>query len=91
MRPGSSSSGGVSRRSTSRRSGPGVPGTLGVAKQTRPRRKETPVEQQRQYVGIDLHRRRSVFVRMTPDGTVLERSRVENSAMAFASASSPRP
>lgn len=42
------------------------------------------MEQQRQYVGIDLHRRRSVFVRMTPDGTVLERSRVENSAMAFA-------
>jgi transposase len=42
------------------------------------------VEQQRQYVGIDLHRRRSVFVRMTPDGTILERRRVENSPFAFA-------
>lgn len=40
--------------------------------------------EQRQYVGIDLHRRRSVFVRMTADGTVLERSRVVNSPMAFA-------
>ncbi|HEX2185432.1 MAG TPA: IS110 family transposase [Chloroflexota bacterium] len=42
------------------------------------------MEQQRQYVGIDLHRRRSVFVRMAPDGTVLERSRVENSPLGFA-------
>jgi hypothetical protein len=29
------------------------------------------VEQQRQYVGIDLHRRRSVIVRMSEDGQVL--------------------
>jgi hypothetical protein len=31
-----------------------------------------------QYVGIDLHRRRSVIVRMTPDGEVLETVRVDN-------------
>jgi len=30
------------------------------------------MQQQRQYVGIDLHRRRSVMVRMTGDGEVLE-------------------
>jgi hypothetical protein len=36
--------------------------------------KEAPVEEQydgRQYVGIDLHRRRSVIVRMTPAGEQL--------------------
>ncbi len=32
----------------------------------------------RQYVGIDLHRRRSVIVRMTEDGEVLETVRVVN-------------
>ena len=32
----------------------------------------------RQFVGIDLHRRRSVLVRMTPDGDVLERVRITN-------------
>jgi transposase len=31
-----------------------------------------------QYVGIDLHRRRSVIVRMTPEGEVLETIRVDN-------------
>jgi hypothetical protein len=30
------------------------------------------MQQQRQYVGIDLHRRRSVIVRMTPEGERLE-------------------
>jgi hypothetical protein len=30
------------------------------------------VEQQQQYVGIDLHRRRSVIVRRTPAGETLE-------------------
>jgi transposase len=31
-----------------------------------------------QYVGIDLHRRRSVIVRMTPAGEVLETIRIAN-------------
>jgi predicted NBD/HSP70 family sugar kinase len=39
------------------------------------------VEQQRQYVGIDLHRRRSVIVRMDGDGTVLDTVRIENDAL----------
>ena len=42
------------------------------------------MEQQRQYVGIDLHRRRSVIVRMATDGTVLDTVRIENDALALA-------
>jgi hypothetical protein len=41
------------------------------------------VEQQRQYVGIDLHRRRSVIVRMTEDGEVLETVRIVNDPVAL--------
>ena len=44
---------------------------------------ETPVEQQRQYVGIDLHRRRSVIVRMTEGGEVLECVRIVNDPVAL--------
>src|SRR5437764_921576 len=36
----------------------------------------------RQVVGIDLHRRRSVLVRMTEDGRKLETVRIENSPQA---------
>ena len=36
-------------------------------------------EKSRQYVGIDLHRRRSVIVRMDGEGEVLECVRIENS------------
>jgi transposase len=36
-----------------------------------------------QYVGIDLHRRRSVIVRMTPSGEVLETVRVDNDPVAL--------
>ena len=32
-----------------------------------------------QVVGMDLHRRRSVLVRMTPDGKKLETARITNS------------
>jgi hypothetical protein len=32
----------------------------------------------RQFVGIDLHRRRSVLVRMAEDGEVLETTRISN-------------
>jgi Transposase len=36
-----------------------------------------------QYVGIDLHRRRSVIVRMTPAGEVLETVRIDNDPVAL--------
>jgi hypothetical protein len=36
-----------------------------------------------QYVGIDLHRRRSVIVRMTPQGEVLETVRIDNDPVAL--------
>ncbi|HEX6682617.1 MAG TPA: IS110 family transposase [Candidatus Limnocylindrales bacterium] len=38
----------------------------------------------RQIVGIDLHRRRSVLVRMTPEGEVLGKARIDNDPQAFA-------
>jgi transposase len=41
------------------------------------------VQQQRQYVGIDLHRRRSVIVRVTGDGEVLDCVRVDNDPVAL--------
>jgi transposase len=41
------------------------------------------VEHQQQYVGIDLHRRRSVIVRMTEDGEVLETVRIVNDPVAL--------
>ncbi len=40
-------------------------------------------EKSRQYVGIDLHRRRSVIVRMDGEGEVLECVRIENSVPAL--------
>ncbi|HEY4791948.1 MAG TPA: hypothetical protein VIJ05_11565, partial [Actinomycetes bacterium] len=36
-----------------------------------------------QYVGIDLHRRRSVIVRLTSEGEVLETVRVDNDPVAL--------
>jgi transposase len=42
------------------------------------------VEEQRQYVGIDLHRRRTVIVRMAADGAVLETVRIENEPAGLA-------
>ncbi len=41
------------------------------------------MEQQRQYVGIDLHRRRSVIVRVNDDGEVLECVRIANGPVAL--------
>ncbi len=38
---------------------------------------------QRQYVGIDLHRRRSVIVRMSEDGEVLDSVRIVNDPVAL--------
>src|SRR5689334_23805372 len=37
----------------------------------------------RQYVGVDLHRRRSVIVRMTPDGEQLGWVRIDNDPVAL--------
>ena len=73
-----------SPRESSRRPGPGVQSTLGVAKPTRRRQKETPVEQQQQYVGIDLHRRRSVIVRRNQAGQTLDTIRIDNDPVALA-------
>jgi transposase len=73
----------VNRQGSSRRRGPGVQGTLGVSKPTRKRR-ETLVEPQQQYVGIDLHRRRSVIVRMTEAGEVLSTVQIDNDPVALA-------
>jgi Transposase len=36
-----------------------------------------------QYVGIDLHRRRSVITRLTPEGEVLEVVRIDNDPVAL--------
>jgi transposase len=74
----------VNRQGSSRRREPGVQGTLGVSKPTRKQRKETLVEHQQQYVGIDLHRRRSVIVRMTEAGEVVSTVRIDNDPVAMA-------
>lgn len=42
------------------------------------------MDEQRQYVGIDLHRRRSVILRMAADGSVLETVRIKNDLIALA-------
>ena len=73
----------VNRQGSSRRRDPRVQGTLGVAKPTR-KRKETLVERKQQYVGIDLHRRRSVIVRMTESGEVLSTVQIDNDPVALA-------
>jgi hypothetical protein len=44
------------------------------------------VEQQQQYVGIDLHRRRSVIVRMNYAGDVLDVTKIDNDPVALAMA-----
>ncbi len=44
------------------------------------------MQQQRQYVGIDLHRRRSVIVRMAEDGQVLGVDQVVNDPVEFSMA-----
>ena len=44
------------------------------------------MEPAREYVGIDLHRRRSVIVRKDADGALIDSVRINNSAMALAQA-----
>ena len=72
------------QRESSRRPEPGVRSTLGVTTPNRKRQKETPVEQEQQYVGIDLHRRRSVIVRRNDAGETLETVRIDNDPVALA-------
>ena len=71
------SSGDLSRRR-------GSSGTLELATAVPLRRKKVPVS--REYVGIDLHRRRSVIVRKNADGEVLSKVRIDNSPMNLAAA-----
>jgi transposase len=42
------------------------------------------VEPNKQYVGIDLHRRRSVIVRRSPEGETLETVRIDNDPLTLA-------
>ena len=42
-----------------------------------------------EYVGIDLHRRRSVIVRMSPDGERLTTEKIGKNALALAAAVAP--
>ena len=45
----------------------------------------------RQFVGMDLHRRRSVIVRMSESGEHLETVRIVNDPVALAELSRPAP
>jgi transposase len=76
----------VDRQASSRRREPGVRGTLEVSRPTRQRRKENPVVHQQQYVGIDLHRRRSVIVRLNDAGEVVGVSKIDNDPVTLAMA-----
>ena len=77
----------VSKRgASSRREGPSVE-KLGLTKATPPRRKKVPVKPE--YVGIDFHRRRSVIVRMSPDGEQLSTVKIDNDPLALAAAIAP--
>ncbi len=74
----------LSKKGTSsRREGPSRT-KLGGSTTKPTRRKKVPVEHQQQYVGIDLHRRRSVIVRRTPDGETLETVRIDNDPVTLA-------
>jgi transposase len=77
----------VKRGASSRREGPSVE-KLGLTKAKPSRRKKVPV-QQPEYVGIDLHRRRSVIVRMSPDGEHLSTTKIDNDPVALAKAIAP--
>ena len=68
---------------SSRREGPGV-GTLGPSTATPSRRTKVPVN--KEYVGIDLHRRRSVIVPKNADGEVVSKVQIANDPLALAEA-----
>jgi hypothetical protein len=66
--------------------------TLELGKATPRRRKKVPVN--REYVGIDLHRRRSVIIRKNADGELLSKVHIVNDPMALmeaVSAAGPEP
>jgi hypothetical protein len=73
----------IVKRASSRR---GVPSatTLELVTATPTRRKKVPVE--REYVGIDLHRRRSVIVRKNADGELLSKTHIDNDPVALMTA-----
>jgi transposase len=73
----------MAKRASSRR-GVSSATTLELGKATPSRRKKVPVE--REYVGIDLHRRRSVIVRKNSDGELLSKVHIDNDPMALAAA-----
>ncbi len=77
---------------SSRREGPSV-AKLRPATATPSRRKKVPVE--REYVGIDLHRRRSVIVRNNADGEVSSiKTHIENDPVSLikaVAAAGPEP
>ncbi len=66
-----------------RREGPSKT-KLGVSTPKTSRRKKVPVEAQQQYVGIDLHRRRSVIVRKTSAGEPIETVQIDNDPLTLA-------
>lgn len=74
------------RGASPRREGPSVE-KLGPSKATPSRRKKAPVEPE--YVGIDLHRHRSVIVRMSSDGEQLSTVKIDNDPVAQAAAIAP--
>jgi hypothetical protein len=44
-----------------------------------------------QYVGIDLHRRRSVIVRQSPEGEVVDTVHIDNDPVALSRSLRPAP
>lgn len=75
--------GALGKGTSSRREAPRVE-KLGLTKATPRRRKKVPVS--REYVGIDLHRRRSVIVRKNADGELLSKVHIDNDPLAMAEA-----
>jgi hypothetical protein len=81
----------VGKGTSSRRGAAGV-GTLALGKATPQRRKKLPVN--REYVGIDLHRRRSVIIRKSDQGELLSKVHIDNdplALMAAVDAAGPEP
>jgi transposase len=68
-------------KGTSSRRGVASVGTLALAKATPQRRKKVPVNGE--YVGIDLHRRRSVIIRKNAQGELLSKVHIDNDPMAL--------
>ena len=73
----------ATKTGTLSRRGPSA-GTLELGKAVPVRRKKVPVS--REYVGIDLHRRRSVIVRKNAAGELIAKTHIDNSPLALADA-----